>query len=106
MKITPSSTGSRSEAANQAAPATDRKTGAAAAGSATGAAEQDSIKLSPLSTELAALEASLAANGDFDTAKVDAIKQAILDGKLSVDSAAVADKMLAAAAAWLGKKDA
>ena len=58
MKITPSSTGSRSEAANQAAPATDRKTGAAAATSATGAAEQDSIKLSPLSSELAALEAS------------------------------------------------
>lgn len=104
MKITPSSTGSRSEAAGQASPATDRKTGAAAP--AAGVAEQDTIKLSPLSSELAALEASLAANGDFDTAKVDAIKQAILDGKLSVDSAAVADKMLAAAAAWLGKKDA
>ena len=103
MKITPSSTGARSEAAGQASPTTDRRTGAAAT-TAAGSAEQDSIKLSPLSSELAALEASLAANGDFDTAKVDAIRQAILDGKLSPDSAAIADKMLAAAAAWLGKK--
>ncbi|MEP7062189.1 MAG: flagellar biosynthesis anti-sigma factor FlgM [Betaproteobacteria bacterium] len=105
MKITPSTTGSRSEAAGQASPATDRKTGGAAAPVA-GIAEQDTIKLSPLSSELAALEASLAANGDFDTAKVDAIRQAILDGTLSVDSGAIADKMLAAAAAWLGKKNA
>jgi negative regulator of flagellin synthesis FlgM len=105
MKITPSSTGTRSEAAGQTSATADRKTGAAAAPAA-GAVEQDSIKLSPLSSELAALEASLSANGDFDTAKVDAIRQAILDGTLSPDSAAIADKMLAAAAAWLGKKDA
>jgi len=104
MKITPSSTGSRSEATSQAAPAGDRKS-AAATPAAGGAAEQDTISLSPLSTELAALEASLAANGDFDASKVDAIKQAILDGKLDVNSAAIADKMLAAAAAWLNKKD-
>jgi anti-sigma28 factor (negative regulator of flagellin synthesis) len=34
---------------------------------------------------------------------VEAIRQAILEGRLSVDSSAIADKMLAAAAAWLGK---
>jgi negative regulator of flagellin synthesis FlgM len=106
MKITPSSTGSRSEAAAQASPAADRKTTVAPGATSATGTEQDTIKLSPLSSELAALEASLAANGDFDTAKVDAIRQAILDGTLSVDSAAIADKMLAAAAAWLNKKDA
>ena len=58
MKITPSSTGPRSEAAGASNATGDRKTGAATASST--AAEQDSIKLSPLSTELAALEASLA----------------------------------------------
>ncbi len=105
MKISPSSSGTRSEAAGQAAPAGgDRKAGAPSA--ASGSAEQDSVKLSPLSAEFAALEASLAANGDFDAAKVDSIKQAILSGKLDVNSAAIADKMLAAAAAWLNKKDA
>ncbi|MEO8848570.1 MAG: flagellar biosynthesis anti-sigma factor FlgM [Casimicrobiaceae bacterium] len=106
MKITSSTTANRSEAAGQAAPATgDRKTGATAAAGA-GGAERDTIKLSPLSGELAALEASLATGGDFDAPKVDAIKQAILDGKLDVNSAAIADKMLAAAAAWLNKKHA
>ncbi|MEO6927636.1 MAG: flagellar biosynthesis anti-sigma factor FlgM [Casimicrobiaceae bacterium] len=103
MKITSSTTAGRSEAAGQAAPATgDRKTGA----TGSGGAERDTIKLSPLSGELAALEASLATGGDFDAPKVDAIKQAILDGKLDINSTAIADKMLAAAAAWLNKKDA
>lgn len=102
MKITSSSSGTRSEATGQAPAAGDRKA-AGASPAAAGKTEQDSITLSPLSSELAALEASLAAHGEVDAGKVDAIRQAILDGRLSVDSSAIADKMLAAAAAWLGK---
>jgi negative regulator of flagellin synthesis FlgM len=102
MKITSSSSGTRSEATGQAPAAGDRKSAGASA-TAAGKTEQDSITLSPLSSELAALEASLAAHGEVDAGKVEAIRQAILDGRLSVDSSAIADKRLAAAAAWLGK---
>jgi flagellar biosynthesis anti-sigma factor FlgM len=103
MKINSSSSGTRSEAAGQAPAAADRKSASASTAASGTTAEQDSITLSPLSSELAALEASLSAHGEVDAGKVDAIRQAILDGRLSVDSAAIADKMLAAAAAWLGK---
>jgi negative regulator of flagellin synthesis FlgM len=103
MKITSSSSGTRSEATGQAPAAAERKSASGSPAAAGKGTEQDSITLSPLSSELAALEASLATHGEVDAGKVEAIRQAILDGRLSVDSAAIADKMLAAAATWLGK---
>lgn len=58
------------------------------------AADSANVHLSPLSAQLGTLTSSLAASGDFDQAKVDAIKQAIVDGKLHVNAEVVADKML------------
>ena len=66
-----------------------------AKGSAAPAAQSDSVQLSSLSTQLHALESSLAASGEFDRTRVEAIKQAIRDGKLAIDPQAIADKMLA-----------
>lgn len=66
-------------------------------------AQGDTIHLSALSSQLQALEASLATGGEFDRTKVDAIKEAIRDGRLTVNPEAVADKMLASALAMLVK---
>jgi negative regulator of flagellin synthesis FlgM len=64
----------------------------------------DTIHLSTLSSHLHALESSLAAGGAFDAKKVSAITQAIRDGKFSVNSGVVADKLIATTQELLGKK--
>ena len=56
---------------------------------------KDSIHISELSTKIHELESQLSANGAFDPAKVDRIKQAIRDGSMTVNPEAVADKMIA-----------
>jgi negative regulator of flagellin synthesis FlgM len=53
------------------------------------------VHLSGLSAQLA----SAAAGPDFDHARVEAIKQAIADGKLEVNADVVADKLIANALA-------
>jgi len=63
----------------------------------------DRVELSPLSAQIAALESSLAAEPVFDKARVDAIKQAIVDGRLSVNAEVVADKMIASALAMFDR---
>ena len=63
----------------------------------------DRVELSPLSAQIAALESSLAAEPGFDRARVEAVKQAILEGKLTVSSEVVADKMVASALAMLAR---
>ena len=54
-----------------------------------------SVQLSSLSTQLAALESSLATGAAFDAGKVQEIKEAIRSGSLSVNAQVVAEKMLA-----------
>lgn len=98
MKINPSSidplvAGKAAKAAGD--PATAK---AASAGATTGG---DRVDLSPLSSQIAALESSLAAEPGFDRARVEAIKQAIVDGRLTVNPEVVADKMIASALAIL-----
>jgi len=41
---------------------------------------------------------------DFDSAKVDAIRQAIRDGKFSVNAGAIADRLIADATSLLGPR--
>ena len=98
MKINPSSidplfAGKDAKAAGDPAAARTVPT------SATGGS--DRVDLSPLSTQIAALESRLAAEPGFDRARVDAIKQAIVDGRLTVNAEVVADKMIASALAIL-----
>ena len=73
-------------------------------GAAAPAAQGDRVQLSSLSTQLHALESSLAASGEFDRTRVEAIKQAIRDGKLAIDPQAIADKMLADDLSLVAKK--
>lgn len=63
----------------------------------------DRVQLSPLSAQIAELESSIAAGPVFDRARVDAIKQAIVDGRLGVNAEVVADKMIASALAMLDR---
>src|SRR2546430_1442418 len=93
MKITPSidvTTGK----AESATPAGARPVGAGRSEPAA-SGEGASIHLSELSTQLQALEASLAAGNEFDAGRVEQIKAAIRDGTLSINAPVVADKMLA-----------
>ena len=57
----------------------------------------ESLNISPLSTRMQNLESRLASGEVFDTARVNAIKQAIGDGSFKVNAEAVADKMISSA---------
>jgi len=79
------------------AKSTGKNSGTKAAASNEGSAP---VRLSDLSARLHALDAS---GGDFDSGKVDNIKQAIRDGKFHVNSEAVADKLISSAQELLSK---
>ena len=68
----------------------------ASAANAGGAA---SVSTSALSSEMRALQAALAQTGsaDIDVAKVAAIKQAISEGRLTIDTNKIADGLIATA---------
>ena len=55
---------------------------------------RDDVKITSLSSQLQALESSLSSVGTVDTARVDAIKQAISEGHFKVDTSVVADRLL------------
>ncbi len=74
-----------------------------APGSPTGASAGASVQLSALSTQLAALESSLATGAAFDAGKVQEIKAAIRNGSLTVDAQVVAEKMLTGLQEMFGK---
>ena len=56
---------------------------------------QDNVTLSSTSTQIQALETSISEASGFDTAKVAAIKQAISEGKFTINPEAIADKLIA-----------
>lgn len=82
------------------------------AGSGTPAAKADTaqagspsttISLSNLSSTLHAMESSMAADSGFDAGRVEEIKNAIRDGKYSVDTSVVADKLIASVREMVAK---
>ena len=99
MKINPSIDALRT--GTDAAKSAERPSGKpnAAQAPAPGTAQADRVELSALSSQMAALESSLVAEPGFDRARVESIKQAILEGRLGVNSEVVADKMIASALA-------
>jgi negative regulator of flagellin synthesis FlgM len=63
------------------------------------AAPVDRVQLSPL----AAQARTTAASNSFDAEKVAGIKQAIAEGRLTIDTGAVADRLIAEAKALAGR---
>lgn len=55
---------------------------------------QDSVQLSSLSTQIQALETGISEASGFDAAKVEAIKQAISEGRFTINADAIADKLI------------
>jgi negative regulator of flagellin synthesis FlgM len=71
----------------------------------TGKDNVTTASLSPIASTLAALEPELRAP-EFDQAKVDAIKQAMREGKFEVDASRVADKLIASVQDMFSRKNA
>ena len=71
-----------------------KRSNAPAAKPETGGA-QDRVQLSGLSTQMQALETEIGEASGFDAAKVDAIKQAISEGRYTINPDAIADKLIA-----------
>lgn len=66
-----------------------------------GPARTDQVEVSAAAAQMGALGAS-----EFDAAKVDAIRQAIREGRFTVNPEAIADRLIADAAALLGPRGA
>jgi negative regulator of flagellin synthesis FlgM len=59
-----------------------------------GPGSSDTIRISDLSSQLAALENRFSTDGAFDAARVEEIKDAMREGHFKVNAEAVADKLL------------
>ena len=73
---------------------------ATAAAKGAGGAAEDKTTLSAAGAQISAL----AGSADFDQAKVDAIRQAIREGRFSVNAEAIADRLIYEASALLGPR--
>lgn len=58
------------------------------------AAGSDTIRISDLSNQLAAMESRIATGGAFDSARVEEIRDAMREGRFKVNPEVVADKLL------------
>jgi negative regulator of flagellin synthesis FlgM len=67
---------------------------AGAAPAQPGSSGEQRVDLSPLGSQLAGIEASLADVPVVDTQRVDEIKQAISDGRFKVNADVIADRLL------------
>lgn len=61
----------------------------------------DKVELSSLGSQIGA---SASGPGEFDVEKVEALKQAIRDGRFTVNAGAIADRLIADAREMLGPK--
>lgn len=73
---------------------TTTKRGGGAAKTARSSGTQDKVDIGPLSSQLQALESGLENVQVVDTARVEAIKQAISEGRFRVNPDVVADRLL------------
>lgn len=65
---------------------------------------QDSVTLSGISSKIQELEAGITSASGFDTAKVEAIKQAISEGRFTIKPELIADKLINSAKELLAQR--
>lgn len=86
-------------------PAIEERQGAAVRGTdaskSSRPASGDAVSLSSAAASMSGLDAGV---GDFDATKVEAIRQAIREGRFTVNAEAIADRLIAEATALLGPR--
>ena len=70
----------------------------------TPADDQNSVSITPTPAEIQALETTLSDVNVIDAAKVEAVKQAISEGRFKIDAGAVADRLIDAAKELLNRR--
>jgi negative regulator of flagellin synthesis FlgM len=65
--------------------------------------ESEKLSISSLSTRLNDIETKLGGAAEFDSARVQEIKQAIRDGQFKINPEAVADRLIESVKEMLGK---
>lgn len=86
----PSSTGVK-----ETAPRASKAGAGASASPQNGASAKDNVQINPLSSQLQAMENSMDSMPVVDSARVEAIKQAISEGRFKVNPEVIADRLLA-----------
>ena len=104
MKINPESLQNTASSGTTAAKGTSTNKDAEKATSSFSTGSSDQIQISELSRQLHAFESSLATSSDFNAGKVEEIKQAISEGKFTVNTSAVADSLLSSVQEMLGRQ--
>lgn len=62
------------------------------------------VSISGVATKLNSLETQFSTDGGFDAGKVDAVKEAIREGRFTVNAEVVADRLIASAQELISKK--
>lgn len=84
----------KSVSQTKATQASKKKSGAAGAKGASSSGSSEKVDINPLSSQLQALESSLEQVDVVDTARVEAIKQAISEGRFKVNPDIIADRLI------------
>ncbi len=67
-------------------------------------AQQDNVTLSSTASQIQSLESGINQASGFDAAKVEALKQAVNEGRYTVNPEAIADKLIASARELLSQQ--
>jgi negative regulator of flagellin synthesis FlgM len=80
--------------------------GSKSSSSSSTSTSQDSVTISSTSSQLQALETGVNEASGFDSAKVEAIKQAISEGRYTINPEAIADKLISSTREFLSQQTA
>lgn len=95
MKIDASVKSPSSTGVKETTPRTSKAGAGASAAPQKGSSAKDNVQINPVSSQLQAMESSMDNMPVMDSARVEAIKQAISEGRFKVNPEVIADRLLA-----------